>query len=290
MVANQRLLDIMELIETNLSEPLSVEELANAVGWSRWQLQRTFQTRFGYSISTYYRNRRLSNAASALLSTQCPILEIALSHGFDNQQSFSKAFNQLFSVAPGQYRSRNERLNLFPKLDSTLYSYTKGEIEMEPVITTHPGKTLWGLTTTFNAPGSPQPNNMERLPALWMQFQNSLGNLEQTPAVYWGVIDSTTANDQLEGMTYWASFEDEQNQAHEGLQRLDVPEQTYACFIHKGPIYTIGDTLTAIFRDWLPNSEYCHTGGPELELYDERFAFDHPDSVMEYWVPVRKVS
>ena len=63
MVANQRLLNIVELTENNMAEPLSVEELASAVGWSRWQLQRTFQARFGYSISTYYRKRRLSNAA-----------------------------------------------------------------------------------------------------------------------------------------------------------------------------------------------------------------------------------
>lgn len=290
MVANQRLLNIVELIETNLAEPLSVEELANAVGWSRWQLQRTFRSKFDYSISTYYRKRRISHAAIALISTPCSILEIALSCGFENQQSFSRAFAQSFGLAPGKYRTRRTLQDLFPKLDPSLFSYLNGEIDMEPEIKIHPGKTLWGLNTTFNAPGSPHPNNMEKLPALWMEFQTKLGDLEQTPAACWGVVDCSTANDDLENLTYWASFENDEAKAYEGLQRLDIPEQTYACFIHKGPVHTIGDTLTAIFRDWLPNSEYCHTGGPELELYDERFAFDHPDSVLEYWVPVRKVS
>ena len=288
MTAQQRLVKVIDLIEDHLSESLYVDQLAESVNWSRWQLQRTFQTRFGYSVAQYYRHRRLSAAAICLIQTEQQILDIALTFGFDNQQSFSRAFNQYFGLAPKRYRLRGELIGLFPRLDPTLLVHSYGDTLMEPTIVTHAAKTLWGMNTRFNAPGSSTPNNMQVLPDLWRRFQIQLEQQQIQKQVFWGVVDSSTANDQLEGLTYWTAFESEKALSCKGMERLDVPEQTYACFIHRGPISEIERTLSAIFRDWLPNSEYRHTGGPELELYDERFAFEHPDSVLEYWVPVEK--
>lgn len=288
MNAQQRLVKVVDLIEDHLSESLYVDQLADSISWSRWQLQRTFQTRFGYSVAQYYRHRRLTASAITLIQTEQQILDIALTFGFDNQQSFSRAFSQYFGLAPKRYRLRGELIGLFPRLDPTLFVHTYGDNIMEPVIATHAAKTLWGMSTRFNAPGSPAPNNMQVLPALWRKFQTQIDQQQIKQQVFWGVVDCSTANDQLEELTYWTAFESETARPGKEMKRLDVPQQTYACFIHRGPISEIERTLTAIFRDWLPNSEYRHTGGPELELYDERFAFEHPDSILEYWVPIEK--
>ena len=42
MNAQQRLVKVIDLIEDHLSESLYVDQLAESVNWSRWQLQRTF--------------------------------------------------------------------------------------------------------------------------------------------------------------------------------------------------------------------------------------------------------
>ena len=58
-------------------------------------------------------------------------------------------------------------------------------------------------------------------------------------------------------------------------------------FTHRGPITEIGATVGYAYREWLPKSGYEHAGTCDVELYDERFCADGPDSEMEYWIPVK---
>ncbi|WP_027857122.1 AraC family transcriptional regulator [Marinobacterium jannaschii] len=285
-----RLEKVIASIETCLERPLSVTELAQQVHWSRWQVQRTFLACFGYSLGYYSRCRRLSIAAAALVDTERAILDIAVAAGFETQQSFSRAFSQQFGLSPNRYRLRGQICDLFPRLDPGVALSRDGEFKMEPKIISHQAKQLCGLDTRFNAFGSPDPDAMELLPRLWQQMQAEVKKQNIAATVYWGVVDSSTANDQLQGMTYMAGFEVKPGKSCANLKRFEIPAQTYACYTHQGPLSRIGETIEAIFRDWLPASEYRHTGGPELELYDERFAFEHPDSILEYWVPVEKIA
>ena len=284
-----RLEKVITSIETCLERPLSVTELAQQVYWSRWQVQRTFLACFGYSLGYYSRCRRLSIAAAALVDTERAILDIALAAGFETQQSFSRAFSQQFGLSPNRYRARGLIYDLFPRLDPEIALSRDGESKMEPKIVTHPAKQLCGLDTRFNAFGSPEPDAMELLPRLWQQMHAEVKQQKIAARVFWGMVDSSTANDQLQGMTYMAGFEVQPGRNFENLTQVEIPAQTYACFTHQGPLSRIDETIEAIFRDWLPASDYRHTGGPELELYDERFAFEHPDSILEYWVPVEKI-
>lgn len=66
-----------------------------------------------------------------------------------------------------------------------------------------------------------------------------------------------------------------------------VPATTFAVFEHHGPIDRISRTVRQIYRQWLPASEYEHTGIADVELYDERFCVDGRESVMEYWITVK---
>jgi len=284
-----RLEKVIASIETCLERPQSVSDLADQVHWSRWQVQRTFLACFGYSLGHYSRCRRLSIAAASLVDTDRAILDIAITAGFETQQSFSRAFSQQFGLSPNRYRTRGELRDLFPRLDPNVALSRDGGVMMEPKIVSHQAKLLCGLDTRFNAFGSPDPDAMELLPRLWQQMHAEIKKQDINARVFWGVVDSSTANDQLQGMTYVAGFEATPGKSCENLKQFEIPAQTYACFTHQGPLSRIGETIEAIFRQWLPASDYRHTGGPELELYDERFAFEHPDSILEYWVPVEKI-
>jgi predicted transcriptional regulator YdeE len=46
--------------------------------------------------------------------------------------------------------------------------------------------------------------------------------------------------------------------------------------------------ICAIYNDWIPQSAYERLAADDFELYDERFKFGEPDSVMEIWVPIKK--
>jgi AraC family transcriptional regulator len=69
-----------------------------------------------------------------------------------------------------------------------------------------------------------------------------------------------------------------------GMECLDVPEATYAVFTCTLP--TIGEIYAYIYATWLPQSGHRRTGGPEFELYDERFSPEDPSSEMEIYIPI----
>jgi AraC family transcriptional regulator len=66
----------------------------------------------------------------------------------------------------------------------------------------------------------------------------------------------------------------------------DVPGGRYAKFAHRGPIARLDQTLNYIYSSWLLTSSMRHTGGCDLELYDERFIPNSENSLIHYAIPV----
>lgn len=102
--------DALNYIETNLSEELSLDEIANAVGFSKFYFNRTFQSDIGVPVYDYIRKRRLANAASLLLSTDVSIIDIALTSCFESQEAFTRAFKSVYQIPPGRYRAAIKNL------------------------------------------------------------------------------------------------------------------------------------------------------------------------------------
>ena len=102
--------DALNYIETNLSEELSLDEIANAVGFSKFYFNRTFQSDIGMPVYDYIRKRRLANAASLLLSTDVSIIDIALTSCFESQEAFTRAFKSVYQMPPGRYRAAIKNL------------------------------------------------------------------------------------------------------------------------------------------------------------------------------------
>jgi AraC family transcriptional regulator len=70
------------------------------------------------------------------------------------------------------------------------------------------------------------------------------------------------------------------------LGRMRVPVQQYAVFWHGGPVTTIRETWTAIWRDWLPGADYQTADTPDFERYDERFDPVTGLGGVEIWLPI----
>lgn len=94
----------IEYVEANLHEKLCLEEVADAVAYSKYHLHRGFADLVGLSIHGYIQRRQLTEAARLLTGTALPILEIALSAGYESQQSFSKVFKAMYKQTPQQLR------------------------------------------------------------------------------------------------------------------------------------------------------------------------------------------
>lgn len=95
----------IDYIENHLHEKLDLETVAGAVHYSKYHLHRMFTNTAGLTVQTYVRRRQLTEAAKLLVFSDHPILEIALSAGYESQQSFTDAFKAMYKKSPNQYRA-----------------------------------------------------------------------------------------------------------------------------------------------------------------------------------------
>ncbi len=101
-----KLTEAVKLMEANLEEPISPDELAGYVGISRRQLERLFRTYLDCTPSRYYLELRLRNARMLLLQTENSIVDISLMCGFISTPHFSKCYREMFGLPPRDERRR----------------------------------------------------------------------------------------------------------------------------------------------------------------------------------------
>ncbi len=88
----------------NISHPWTVESLAEQALMSRSAFSNKFHQLIGQTPMTYLTYWRLQCAYKALKGSQESILGIALSHGYQSEASFGKAFKKYYGISPGKVK------------------------------------------------------------------------------------------------------------------------------------------------------------------------------------------
>ena len=99
-----KLVETVELMESNIEEPMSLDELARHVGISRRQMERIFQKHLNCVPTRYYLELRLRRARELLLRTPRSIVDVAFSCGFVSAPHFSKCYRDFFGKPPREER------------------------------------------------------------------------------------------------------------------------------------------------------------------------------------------
>jgi transcriptional regulator GlxA family with amidase domain len=105
-VLQPKLTEAVTLMEANIEEPLSTDEIAQLAGVSRRQLERLFKQYLGSLPSRYYLELRLKRARQLLRDTNHSIVQVGLMCGFSSGSHFSTAFGALFGNTPREERQR----------------------------------------------------------------------------------------------------------------------------------------------------------------------------------------
>jgi len=98
------LVEVVRLMEANIEEPLSLEELARLVHLSQRHLQRMFKMFLNVSPTHYYLTLRLRRARELLRNTDASIARVTSICGFHSPCHFSKAYRAQFGHAPSVER------------------------------------------------------------------------------------------------------------------------------------------------------------------------------------------
>jgi len=103
LAAHQRR-QLVDYIEQQLAEPISLGQLAGLCALSEYHFARMFRTSFGLPPHQYVLTRRLAQAQALLRSGSMPLGEIALACGFSSASHFTNRFRQAMGATPGEYR------------------------------------------------------------------------------------------------------------------------------------------------------------------------------------------
>lgn len=103
-IRHPKLLAVIELMETNLEEPLSRSALAQNADLSTRQLERLFRKYLNRSPARYYLELRLNKARLLLLQTNMSVIDVALACGFVSASHFSKCYRDFFGRTPRKER------------------------------------------------------------------------------------------------------------------------------------------------------------------------------------------
>ena len=103
---DERIRKSLDIINTQIATPLTVEALGRSVGLSRSRFSKLFTEQTRLSPQAYVEQVRLTRAAQLLHVSPWSVGQIAYEIGFPNAYYFSTRFRRRYGVPPSIYRSR----------------------------------------------------------------------------------------------------------------------------------------------------------------------------------------
>ncbi len=294
----------IDYIESNLEHDFALKDVAHAACISQWHFQRIFKALSNETLKSYIRSRRLANALDKLLHSDNKIIDIAISAGFESQESFTRAFKQAFQMTPNEARKIGDKNRFLKKIvfDSDYLKHINQNISLTPEIITQEEKHYIGMKTEYFSEDTEKNNLGEKLPKLWDDFLLRMDEIKNiTSDIGYGIIQQQLLNEPVQnadyseaGLEYYSVYEVSSVESiPTGMVSISTPKATYAIFRHQGDPIEVNKTINYIYSSWLMQSgkqhNYRHTYAADIEIYGEEFNPESEESVTYYAIPIEPI-
>src|ERR1700751_4735118 len=228
-------------IESHLATPLSLDEISDVAGVSRFHLVRAFAAATGSSVMRYVRARRLREAARALAAGAPDILHVALDAEYGSHEAFTRAFRDHFGITPEAVRAASclDKLKL---QEPILMESTAFDTIAAPRFETGKAMLVAGIGERVST------DNGAGIPALWHRFHQQVQEYPgRVGPVAYGVCcngDDAGNFDYIAGVEV-ADFSDLPRE----FSRVRIPAQKYVGLTHSDHISAIRRTVNTIWNN-----------------------------------------
>lgn len=295
-----RLQSSIDFIEDNLTEDITLTDVAKEASCSLYHFHRLFKILVGSSVKEYIRKRRFTLAAKQLVETQKSVIDIAFDYRYGAPESFTRAFKKRYGVSPLQYRKGGVFMPLNDKADliNIYLAEQKKGIKMKPEIKEKDAFIVVGIELSTQHGSCRQD-----VPKFW-DASNKKGALNKlknakNPGQIFGICygscngrcsDLLDAPEQKTGeddFRYLICSEAENlNDVPEGFAFRIIPKGRYAVFTIRGGFSEIQNGVASIYKNWLSNTNYELADAPSFEKYNDAWT-GKDDSEMEIWIPIK---
>lgn len=101
---------IQTYVFAHYTEPITLENVAAAIGYSPAYLSRVFKEKTGMNLFSFVNKVRIEAAMTDLQSSDYTVAEVAERNGFESVGYFSRVFKKITGTTPGYYRDHNGRI------------------------------------------------------------------------------------------------------------------------------------------------------------------------------------
>lgn len=124
-------------LRAHLAEQVTVQDVADHVGYSPAHLARAFAHEFGVGPGQYLAAQRFHAAKQRLLVGEDPVVDVCAAVGFTSLTTFTRRFRQAVGIAPARFRELADLVSTHEQTPFTLGGETSGAIrvhwEMPPI-------------------------------------------------------------------------------------------------------------------------------------------------------------
>ena len=112
----QEVVDVMNYLDENYQEKLSLKEIAEHFSMSESSLSHLFKNETGMNLKSYINEKRMKKALELLSNESFKIKDVAAQIGMEDQLYFNRVFKKYYDLSPSDYRKklqeeRNENLD-----------------------------------------------------------------------------------------------------------------------------------------------------------------------------------
>lgn len=107
LLTQRQVKHVLDFVTANLSQDLTLEALAEQVGFSPYHFARLFRRTTGESPHQFVLRQRIEKAKYLLRETSAPMAQVALESGFANQSHLTHSFKRYVGLSPRPYRLKS---------------------------------------------------------------------------------------------------------------------------------------------------------------------------------------
>ena len=253
---NNRLKELVEYIEKNLTEEIEYKDLAKILAVNEYTLHRIFSFVTNITLAEYIRKRRLSMAAIDLLENNEKVLDVAIKYQYDSGEAFARAFKKMMRFLPKDIHKNKDNIKYFPILMFEELSEEQKEITFEKVenvsfefYTIHKHVKMNHIS--------------EMTPKFWKDLYREKGDIFQGNAyglVEYNVYDYNENSD----VTYYIAS----TKKFEGSKKYSIKNKKFLVFeIDTIEGKAIGKFTHNLYENFIPYSGYNLDDVPDIEEY-----------------------
>lgn len=251
-------------IDQNYEQKLALPDLASVANISEFHFGRILHSCTGETPGEFLQRHRLQQAFKKIKAQTNPdILDIALSVGYENHSSFSRAFRKYFGISPKEVPIANS--NIREPFHPGMSKKARGS-GLQPTLVELDKFDVYGITVS----GYSRRSFVESAQPAFSKLTTTLSQNKISPddkKIAGIPLDNTKLTDH-DLCRFVAAVKSLDDLTHLGLEKRSFDQGRWAVFDHVGPYTTLWQTWNKAYSQWVVHEGIELRDAPPFEIYE----------------------